>query len=114
MRFYEFSPAEPAIKASRRPTQRTERNVAHELRSAPQAPLIPQAVLHQQAQAKLASQIAKSAQNVTPNHDDMAIAFARYAQAQRQADTDFEQRQAEEIKSKQGATSARMSFKRTI
>lgn len=114
MRFYEFSPAEPAIKASRRPTQRTERMAPQELRPAPQTPLLPQSVLHQQAQAKIASRIAKSAQNVTPNHDDMAIAFASYAQAQRQADTDFAQRQAEIAQSKQGATSARTSFKRTI
>ncbi len=111
MRFYEFSPAEPAIKASRRLTQSATPQRSH---AASPPALIPQAVLHQQAQAKLTSQIAKSAQNVTPNQDDMAIAFARYAQAQRQADTDFEQRQAEIAQSKQGATSARMSFKRTI
>lgn len=114
MRFYEFSPAEPAMKASPRPTQRSVRTAPQEPPPAPQTALIPEAVLHQQAQAKLLSQIAKSAQNVIPNHDDMAIAFARYAQAQRQADTDFAQRQAEIAQSKQRATSPRMSVKRTL
>ena len=102
MRFYEFAPiARPVLKIS----QQQQAKQAALSANTPLTPfptntqptpapasvkVYPQKWQHDWIQKYLAARIAKDAQTVKPSEEDIVQAYMRYADAQRQADQDYE------------------------
>ncbi len=92
MRFYEFSPAEPALQRQAQPKKNTRVSPPAPPTTSPETTVQPRALLRRKAQDKLTAQITKSAQNLTPTQDDLVIAFTRFSDAQRKADAEFKEK----------------------
>ncbi len=102
MRFYEFAPqAKPVLKISQQQQARQHQLQANTPptpqpgnKPATPAPapvkVYPKSWQHAWVQKYLAAKIARSAQTIYPNDEDIAKAYMIYADAQRKADRDYE------------------------
>ncbi len=94
MRFYEFAtPARPALKISQQantPTTLLPQNTPPTTAAPEPIRVYPRQWQRAWLQKYLAAQMARSAQTIKPTADDMALAFFRYGEAQRQADLEYE------------------------
>lgn len=100
MRYFEFAnPAKPILKISQ--TKQALANTPATLpptntppTPAPTEPIkvYPRAWQRDWLQQRLAAQMARDAQTITPTGDDIAIASIRYGEAQRAADAEYQRR----------------------
>ncbi len=100
MRYFEFAnPAKPILKISQQKQVLTNTPATPPPTNTPPTPaptepikVYPRAWQRDWLQQRLAAQMARDAQTITPTGDDIAIASIRYGEAQRAADAEYQRR----------------------